>query len=100
MHLQTIDDLAGGVILSVVGAVHSAMTNCAAPAIATEYHLLSPQNLQVLLLLLLPYITYDLVEVRHLMPVECCLRPNSDIHKLELTQRLHYLGPYKQDRSG
>ena len=83
MHLHRIDDLTGGVILNAVGAVHSAVTDRAVPAIATEYHLLSPQTLQVLLLFLPPYITYGLVEVLYLVPVECRWRSNSDIHKLK-----------------
>ena len=82
MCLHRIDDLAGGVILNAVGAVHSAMTDRGVPAIATDNHLLSPQTLQVLLLLLPPYIAHGLVEVLHLMPVECRWHPNSDIHKM------------------
>ena len=80
MYLHCIDDLTGGVILNAVGAVHSAVTDRAVPAIATEYHLLSPQTLQVLLLLLPPYIAYGLVEALHLMPVEFRWRTATSIN--------------------
>ena len=83
MHLHCVDDLVGRAIPNAIGAAHSAMTDRAVPAIATENCFLSPQTLQVLLLLLSSYIKYGLVEVLHLMSVECRSPSSRDIHKLE-----------------
>ena len=55
-------------------AVKCAVVNRAVSTVAAKY--------EVLLLLLPPYITYDLVEVCNLMPVERCWCLKSNLHEL------------------
>ena len=89
MHLLHMHQFTGGGILDAVGAVKSTVANRAVSTVTAKYKfLLTSETLQVLLLLLPPHITYGLVEVCNLMPVESRWRSNSNFHELEKSQRL------------